>query len=144
MYPTPRNIHHLFELIFGILNLFSQGCLMKINGRGYCPEGFRTITSYCPERFRTITSYCPEVFRRITSYCPEPLSNVCKCWLAMPLDASFLRWVLACRTIERKKWKWNLIFFSSRISLVERPYNNYLAQFVLNILYLSWQEIVWV
>ena len=30
------------------------------------------------------------------------LSNVRRCWLAMPLLAGFLSWVLACRTIERK------------------------------------------
>ena len=30
------------------------------------------------------------------------LSNVRRCWLAMPLGAGFLRWVLACRTIEKK------------------------------------------
>ena len=30
-----------------------------------------------------------------------PLSNVHRCWLTMPLVAGFLRWVLACRTIER-------------------------------------------
>ena len=32
----------------------------------------------------------------------NPLSNVHRCWLAMPLGAGFLRWVLACRTIEKK------------------------------------------
>jgi len=38
----------------------------------------------------------------------KPLSNVCMCWLAMPLVAGFLRWVLACRTIEKKtKVKFN-------------------------------------
>ena len=47
--------------------------------------------------------YCQEGFRTITSYCPEPLSNVHRCWLAMPLGAGFLHWVLACRTIEKKK-----------------------------------------
>ena len=31
----------------------------------------------------------------------EPFSNVRKCWLAMPLSAGFLCWVLACRTIEK-------------------------------------------
>ena len=66
-------------------------CFSISFGRGYCPEGFQTITSYCTEGFLTITSYCP-----------EPLSNVRKCWLAMPLGAGFLRWVLACRTIEKK------------------------------------------
>ena len=30
------------------------------------------------------------------------LSNVRRCWLAMPLGAGFLRWVLACHTIEKK------------------------------------------
>ena len=30
------------------------------------------------------------------------LSNVRRCWLAMPLGAGFLRWVLACSTIEKK------------------------------------------
>ena len=30
------------------------------------------------------------------------LSNVRMCWLAMPLGAGVLRWVLACRTIEKK------------------------------------------
>ena len=30
------------------------------------------------------------------------LSNVRRCWLAMPLGAGVLRWVLACRTIEEK------------------------------------------
>ena len=30
------------------------------------------------------------------------LSNVRRCWLAMPLGAGVLHWVLACRTIERK------------------------------------------
>ena len=30
------------------------------------------------------------------------LSNVRRCWLAMPLGAGVLRWVLACRTIEKK------------------------------------------
>ena len=42
------------------------------------------------------------------------LSNVRKCWLAMPLGAGFLRWVLAagCLTIE-KKTKLKLLFFSS-------------------------------
>ena len=51
-----------------------------IKGRGYCPEGFWTIICYCP----------------------EPLSNACRWWLAMPLGAAVLRWVLACRTIEKK------------------------------------------
>ena len=32
-----------------------------------------------------------------------PLLNVRRCWLAMPLVAGFLRWVLACRTIEKKQ-----------------------------------------
>ena len=32
----------------------------------------------------------------------NPLSNVHRCWLAMPLGAGFLHWVLACRTIEAK------------------------------------------
>ena len=68
-------------------------------GRGYCPEGNWTITPYCPEGFRTLTSYCP-----------EPLSNVRRCWLVMPLGAGFLRWVLACRTIE-KKTKVKFIYF---------------------------------
>ena len=68
----------------------TQSSILK--GRGYCPEGFRTITPYCPEGFRTITSYCP-----------EPLTNVRSCWLAMPLGAVFLRWVLACRIIEEEK-----------------------------------------
>ena len=26
-----------------------------------------------------------------------------RCWLAMPLVADFLRWVLVCRTLERKE-----------------------------------------
>ena len=60
-------------------------------GRGYCPDAFRTITSYCPEGFWTLTSYCT-----------EPLSNVRKCWLAIPLGAGSLSWVLAWHTIERK------------------------------------------
>ena len=60
--------------------------------RGNCLEGFRTITSYCPKEFRTITSCCT-----------EPHSNVRKCWLAMPLGAGFLHWVLACRTKEKKE-----------------------------------------
>ena len=42
-----------------------------------------------------------EGFRTITSYCPDPLSNVHKCWLAMPLGAGIMSWVLACRTIEK-------------------------------------------
>ena len=29
------------------------------------------------------------------------LSNVRRCWLAMPLGAGVLSWVLACRTIEK-------------------------------------------
>ena len=53
------------------------------NGRGYCSEGFRTITSYCL----------------------EPLSNVRKCWLAMPLGAGFLCWVLSFCKIEEEKTK---------------------------------------
>ena len=28
-------------------------------------------------------------------------------WLAMPLGAGFLRWVVACQTIEEEKWKIN-------------------------------------
>ena len=32
----------------------------------------------------------------------NPLSNVDRCWLAMPLVAGFLSWVLVCRTIEKK------------------------------------------
>ena len=32
----------------------------------------------------------------------ETLSNVRRCWLAMPLGAGFLRWMLVCHTIERK------------------------------------------
>ena len=39
------------------------------------------------------------------------LSNVRRCWLAMPLGAGFLRWVLACRTIEKKRK--SRIFFTS-------------------------------
>ena len=31
------------------------------------------------------------------------LSNVCRCWLAMPLGAGILRWMLACCSIERIK-----------------------------------------
>ena len=30
------------------------------------------------------------------------LSNVRRCWLAMPLGAGVLSWVLACSTIEKK------------------------------------------
>ena len=30
------------------------------------------------------------------------LSNDRRCWLAMPLGAGVLRWVLACHTIEKK------------------------------------------
>ena len=59
--------------------MLEQGDIKK-DGRGYCPEWFWTITSCCP----------------------EPLSNVFKCWLAMPLGAGFLSWVLARRTIEKK------------------------------------------
>ena len=32
----------------------------------------------------------------------NPLSNVRRCWLAMPPVAGFLSWVLACRKIEKK------------------------------------------
>ena len=46
--------------------------------------------------------YCPEGFLTITSYCPETLSNVRRCWLAMPLGAGFLCWMLECRLIEKK------------------------------------------
>ena len=35
-------------------------------------------------------------------YATGTLSNVRRCWLAMPLVAGVLRWVLACRTIEKK------------------------------------------
>ena len=42
-------------------------------GRGYGPEGFQTITSYCP----------------------ETLSNVRRCWLAIPMGAGILCMVLA-------------------------------------------------
>ena len=51
-------------------------------GRGYCLEGFRTITSYCP----------------------EPLSNVLAGWLTSghALGAGIMSWVLVCFTIERK------------------------------------------
>ena len=31
------------------------------------------------------------------------LSNLLRCWLAMPLVAGFLRCLLACRTIEQKE-----------------------------------------
>ena len=55
------------------------------------------------DRLRLGIGYCLEGFRTITSYCLEPLSNVRRCRLAMPLGAGFLRWVLACRTIKRKK-----------------------------------------
>ena len=33
----------------------------------------------------------------------ETLSNVRRCWLAMPLGVGFLRLVLACRTIEKNR-----------------------------------------
>ena len=35
-------------------------------------------------------------------YAAGTLSNVRRCWLAMPLGAGVLRWVLSCRTIEKK------------------------------------------
>ena len=35
-------------------------------------------------------------------YLTGTLSNVRRCWLAMPLGGGFLCWVLACRTIEKK------------------------------------------
>ena len=38
------------------------------------------------------------------------LSNVRRCWLTMPLGAGFLRWVLACRTIEKKNESKNDLF----------------------------------
>ena len=75
------------------LKIHSWGYL-QINLSGYLQIPFRGYLKgrgYCPERFRTITSYCMEGFRTITSYCPEPLSNVRRCWLAMPLGAGFLR-----------------------------------------------------
>ena len=36
-------------------------------------------------------------------YSAGSLSYVCRCWLAMPLGAGFLSWVLACHTIKRRK-----------------------------------------
>ena len=33
----------------------------------------------------------------------NPISNVRRCWLAMPLGDGVLRWVLACHTIEKKR-----------------------------------------
>ena len=44
-------------------------------------------------------------------YATGTLSNVRRCWLAMPLGAGVLRWVLACRTIEKKKTKVKKYFF---------------------------------
>ena len=35
-------------------------------------------------------------------YAAGTLSNVRRCWLAMPLGAGILHWVLACHTIEKK------------------------------------------
>ena len=35
-------------------------------------------------------------------YAAGTLSNVRRCWLAMPLGAGILHWVLACRTIEKQ------------------------------------------
>ena len=36
-------------------------------------------------------------------YAAGTLSNVRRCWLAMPLGAGVLRWVLACHTIEESQ-----------------------------------------
>ena len=36
-----------------------------------------------------------------TEYAAGTLSNVRRCWLAMPLGAGVLSWVLECRTIEK-------------------------------------------
>ena len=63
-----------FSGLFSPKNLLLDHQLIQKKGRGYCPEGFWTITSYCP----------------------EPLSNVRKCWLAMLLGVGILCWVLAC------------------------------------------------
>ena len=41
--------------------------------------------------------------RPLTPYWTEPFSNVHRCWLAMPLGASILSWVLAYCTIEEGK-----------------------------------------
>ena len=39
-----------FEVVkFVILIMMILKILDLIKGKGYCPEGFRTITSYCPE-----------------------------------------------------------------------------------------------
>ena len=43
-------------------------------------------------------------------YAAGTLSNVRRCWLAMPLGAGVLSWVLVCHTIEKKKKNY---FFSS-------------------------------
>ena len=43
-------------------------------------------------------------------YAACSLSNVRRCWLAMPLGAGILSWVLACRTIEKNKSK--IVIFS--------------------------------
>ena len=43
----------------------------------------------------------------VITYSSELFSNVRKCWLAMPLGAGFLRWVLACHTIEKKTKEFN-------------------------------------
>ena len=45
-------------------------------------------------------------------YAAGTLSNVRRCWLAMPLGAGVLRWVLACRTIEKKTKIKNYVFSS--------------------------------
>ena len=44
-------------------------------------------------------------FRPLTPYWTESFSNVRRCWLAMPLGAGILSWLLACRTIEEEKGK---------------------------------------
>ena len=44
--------------------------------------------------------------------CQSPTCHHDTCWLAMPLGAGFLRWVLACHTIEEENKKFDFSFFS--------------------------------
>ena len=77
-----------------------EPCLMfrKRLSAGTVPVNKKHLTDTVSANKEHLTGTVPVNKEHLTG----TLSNVRKCWLAMPLGAGFLRWVLACRTIEKK------------------------------------------
>ena len=66
--------------------------------KGTVPANKEHLTGTVPVNKEHLTGTVPVNKEHLTG----TLSNVHRCWLAMPLGAGFLHSVLACRTIEIK------------------------------------------